>query len=182
MSGNPLTYADPFGLYEGGGVSEVLGDPAAQAAARAREAAARQRQAQKDFERYQELCRNAGGTNCDLPQSGPYNESSSFVGDACEILGAATGLYGATSVPVMKLVPRTHIFGKTPGGRPYTAHYSTGTGPQRNIPGSVVDNTIDTTKGVPGRNGTRVHYDPVNNVTVVTGDGQSIVSVHKGKP
>jgi hypothetical protein len=46
----------------------------------------------------------------------------------------------------------------------------------------VVDNTIDTTTGVPVKGGKTVHYDPKNNVTVVTGDGQSIVSVHKGPP
>jgi hypothetical protein len=73
-------------------------------------------------------------------------------------------------------------YGATPKGRPLTKHYGTGTGPKRNIPGSVVDNTIDTTPGVPGKNGTTVHYDPANNVTVVTGDGGSIVSAHKGKP
>ena len=45
-----------------------------------------------------------------------------------------------------------------------------------------MDNTIDTTRGVtvPGRK--MVHYDPVNNVTVVTGDGERIDSVHKGPP
>ena len=73
-------------------------------------------------------------------------------------------------------------YGATPKGRPLTKHYGTGTGPKRNIPGSVVDNTIDTTPGVPGKNGTTVHYDPANNVTVVTGEGGSIVSAHKGKP
>ena len=159
----------------------MLPDPAAQAAARAREAAARQRQAQKDFERYQKICGDAGYDNCDQPQQGPFNESSSFIGDACEILAAATGLYGATNVPVLKPAPKVHIYGKTPGGRPYTAHYSLDRA-NRKIPPSVVDNTIDTTKGTPGRNGTTVHYDPVNNVTVVTGDGQSIVTVHRGKP
>ena len=185
VSGNPLSYVDPYGLYEGGGIAEVrrrqAEQAAAQAQARAREAAARQRQAQKDFERFQELCRFAGHKNCDQPWEG-YNDAMSYVGDACEILGAATALYGATRVPVLRPVPKVHIYGKTPGGRPYTAHYSTETGPQRNIPGSVVDNTINTTKGVPGRNGTTVHYDPVNDVTVVTGRGQSIVSAHRGKP
>jgi hypothetical protein len=61
-------------------------------------------------------------------------------------------------------------------------HYGEVQGPKRNIPGSVVDNTIDTAKGVPVADGKTVHYDPTNNVTVVTGDGGSIVSVHKGTP
>jgi RHS repeat-associated protein len=73
-------------------------------------------------------------------------------------------------------------YGATPEGRPLTKHYGTDTGPQRNIPGSVVDNTINTTKGVPSGSGKTVHYDPANNVTVVTGDGGSIVSARKGPP
>ena len=73
-------------------------------------------------------------------------------------------------------------YGATPEGRPFTKHYGTETGPVRNIPGSVVDQTINTTKGIPVEGGKIVHYDPVNNVTVVTGDGGSIVSVRKGKP
>jgi YD repeat-containing protein len=76
----------------------------------------------------------------------------------------------------------TPNYGSTPAGRPLTKHYGTETGPERNIPGSVVDNTVNTTPGVPGRNGTTVYYDPGNNVTVVTGSGGSIVSVHKGAP
>lgn len=96
----------------------------------AREAAARQRQAQRDFERYQELCRGAGYNNCDQPQQGPFNESSSAIGDACEILGAAVGLYTAgQGLPMSRLwPPRTytpafppnpaqvkHIFRDAPG-------------------------------------------------------------------
>lgn len=73
-------------------------------------------------------------------------------------------------------------YGATPAGRPYTKHYGTETGPVRNIPGNVVDNTIDNYPGVPVPGGKTVHYDPDNNITVVTGDGGSIVSVHKGPP
>jgi hypothetical protein len=73
-------------------------------------------------------------------------------------------------------------YGTTPEGRPFTEHYGTGTGPERNIPGSVVDHVINTTKGAPVADGKTVHYVPVNNVTVVTGRGGSIVSVHKGPP
>ena len=76
----------------------------------------------------------------------------------------------------------TPKYGSTPDGRPLTKHYATDTGPVRNVPGSVVDNTIRTTKGVPVGSGKTVHYDPINNVTVVTGDGGSIVSVRKGPP
>lgn len=73
-------------------------------------------------------------------------------------------------------------YGVTPEGRPFTKHYGTERGPVRKIPGSVVNNTINMTKGVPVEGGKIIHYDPVNNVTVVTGDEGSIVSVHKEKP
>jgi hypothetical protein len=55
----------------------------------------------------------------------------------------------------------------TPAGRPYSAHYLTDTGPVRNIPGSVVDETIDygnIAKDLPDRT---VYYDANNDVTVV---------------
>ncbi len=73
-------------------------------------------------------------------------------------------------------------FGSTPGGRPFTKHYALDTGPQRNIPMSVLDNTIDTVDGLPIEGQKVVYYDPVNNVTVVTGRGNSIVSSRKGPP
>ena len=79
-------------------------------------------------------------------------------------------------------VPYERPYGCTPEERPFTWHYGNETGPIRNIPGSVVDNTIETIPGFPGEGGTIVRYDPVNNVTVVTGNGGSIVSVHKGPP
>lgn len=52
----------------------------------------------------------------------------------------------------------------------------------RNIPVSVVDEVIDQHPGKLVAGGKTVHYDPLNNVTVVTGDGESIVSVYKGRP
>ena len=73
-------------------------------------------------------------------------------------------------------------FGRTPDGRPLTKHYGTETGPQRNIPGSVVDEVVNNSEGVPAEGGKTVHYDPENNVTVVTGDNGAIVSAHKGPP
>jgi RHS repeat-associated protein len=72
--------------------------------------------------------------------------------------------------------------GSTPEGRPFTQHYGLETGPERNIPGSVVDQTINENPGVPGRNGTTVYYDPNNDVTVVTGRNGSIVSARRGEP
>jgi RHS repeat-associated protein len=73
-------------------------------------------------------------------------------------------------------------FGSTPRGRPFTKHYGQDTGPKRNIPGSVVDQAIDENPGVPGRDGTTVHYDPNNEVTVVTGRNGGIVSARRGEP
>ena len=73
-------------------------------------------------------------------------------------------------------------YGATPEGRPFTKHYGTETGPVRNIPGSLVDQTINNNEGVPGRNNTNVYYDPVNDLTVVTGRGGGIVSARRGSP
>ena len=75
-----------------------------------------------------------------------------------------------------------HAYGNTPEGRPFTKHYATETGPGRNIPVSLVDQIIDNIQGTAGENGTTIYYDSENDLTVVTGDGQSIVSVHRGAP
>lgn len=80
------------------------------------------------------------------------------------------------------VAPVSGAYGTTPAGRPLTRHYAVETGPIRNIPGTVVDEVIDNNPGVPTVGGKTVYYDPRNNVTVVTGDGESIVSVHKGRP
>lgn len=82
---------------------------------------------------------------------------------------------------VARVVDDVPTYGSTPGGRPYTKHYGTETGPQRNIPGSVVDEAIDNYPGKVVDGGKTVHYDPANDITVVTGNGGSIVSVHKGQ-
>jgi hypothetical protein len=101
--------------------------------------------------------------------AGPMGEG--FEGEAmAEGLGAGAAEEGAFK------------YGSTPEGRPFTRHYGTETGPVRNIPGSILDNTIKTAEGVPGRDGTTIYYDPVNDVTVVTGDGGSIVSARRGPP
>ena len=81
--------------------------------------------------------------------------------------------------PIPREMPN---YGSTPEGRPFTRHYGTETGPKRNIPGSVVDETIRKAPGKPAGGGKTIHFDPENKVTVVTGDGGSIVSVHKGPP
>jgi len=73
-------------------------------------------------------------------------------------------------------------YGSTPAGRTWSSHYANDTAAIREIPGSVIDNTIDTVKGIPAERGKTVFFDPINNITVVTGDGGVIVSARKGKP
>lgn len=71
----------------------------------------------------------------------------------------------------------------TPAGRVYSAHYLNDTGAVRNIPGSVVDETIDygqVAKDLPDRT---VYYDPKNDVTVVESKTTGkIMSVRRGSP
>jgi RHS repeat-associated protein len=63
--------------------------------------------------------------------AGPMGEG--FEGEAmAEGLGAGAAEEGAFK------------YGSTPEGRPFTRHYGTETGPVRNIPGSILDNTIKT--------------------------------------
>jgi hypothetical protein len=73
-------------------------------------------------------------------------------------------------------------YGTTPAGRPFTKHYATETGPQRNIPVTLVDSIIDDVQGIAIEAGKTLYYDLTNDITVITGDGDSIVSVHKGQP
>jgi len=54
------------------------------------------------------------------------------------------------------------------------------TGPERNIPGSVVDEAIDNYPGKAIEGGKTVHCDPNNDITVIIGDGDSIVNVRRG--
>jgi hypothetical protein len=70
----------------------------------------------------------------------------------------------------------------TPRGRQLSSHYINDRG-ARNIPVSVLDDTIDNYPGVPGARGRTVYYSPANNVTVVMeSDGVTIVTAHKGRP
>src|SRR5205809_4227672 len=102
-------------------------------------------------------------------------KSNRIIGDVA-LVGASAEMITNSATGAAEGEAAAPKYGSTPEGRPLTKHYGTETGPERNIPGSVVDNTINMAPGVPGRNGTTVHYDPANNVTVVTGNGGSIVS------
>ena len=72
-------------------------------------------------------------------------------------------------------------FGRTPAGRAYTQHYGTETGPVRNIPGSVIDNTINVGQSSRVAGGKTVYYEPANDVTVVVGR-RGIMSARRGAP
>jgi RHS repeat-associated protein len=71
----------------------------------------------------------------------------------------------------------------TPEGRPYSAHYLNDTGPVRNIPGSVVDETITQATETTDLGDRTVYYDAKNDVTVVQSNTTGkIMSVRKGEP
>jgi len=73
-------------------------------------------------------------------------------------------------------------YGSTPQGRPFTRHYGAESGPVRNLPGSVLDDVINRIKPRDSENETKVYFDPLNNITVVTGRGSGIVTSHPGPP
>lgn len=110
------------------------------------------------------------------------------VSDAARLSAAGRDLSKVGSADTASALNRAELakvgapYGATPDGRPLTQHYGVETGPIRNIPGSVVDNTVRTSQGVYSPGGKTVYYDPKNNVTVITGDNGSIVSAHKGPP
>ena len=68
-------------------------------------------------------------------------------------------------------------------GRPYSAHYLNETGPVRNIPGSVVDETIDNATQTENLGDRTVYYDAKNDVTVVMSNTTGkIMSVRREAP
>lgn len=72
---------------------------------------------------------------------------------------------------------------RTPAGRPYSAHYLNETGPGRNIPGSVVDETIENFTEREVLADRTVYYDSKNDVTLVQSDTTGkIMSVRRGAP
>jgi hypothetical protein len=71
----------------------------------------------------------------------------------------------------------------TPEGRVFTWHYLTESGPERHIPGSVVDETIDHHTEKEDLGDRTVYYDAKNDMTVVQSDTTGrIISAHRGKP
>jgi hypothetical protein len=71
----------------------------------------------------------------------------------------------------------------TPGRHPYSAHHLNEKGPLRNIPGRVVDKTINPFNIVEQLGDRTVYCDPENDVTEVQGDTTGkITSVRGGLP
>jgi hypothetical protein len=71
----------------------------------------------------------------------------------------------------------------TPAGRVYSWHYLNETGPLRNIPGSVVDETIDQATDTIQLVDRTIYYDAKNDITVVQSDTTGkIMSVRRGAP
>lgn len=67
-------------------------------------------------------------------------------------------------------------------GRDYSGH-AVDRMQGRGIPPSAVENTINTGHTSPGNTpGTTAHYDPVNNITVVTNSQGGVVTVRYGRP
>jgi hypothetical protein len=72
--------------------------------------------------------------------------------------------------------------GTTPGGLKYGEHaFDRYNLKDRQIPPSVIDETVKYGTATPGRWGRTVYYDPANNVTVVLDPNGEIVTFHKGK-
>jgi len=92
-------------------------------------------------------------------------------------LGVMTTLGSLAGAPT----PRFNL-GATPAGVPYSWHYAIVRGPSRNIPGSVVDEAINTGRQTFDELGRQIYYDAKNNITVVVDTTGEILSAHKGLP
>lgn len=97
------------------------------------------------------------------------------------IVGAKTG---PRAPPIARLLAaEDEGLATTPAGRVYSWHYLTETGPDRNIPGSIVDETIDNATQATQLGDRTVYYDAKNDVTVVQSDTTGkIMSARKGVP
>lgn len=103
--------------------------------------------------------------------------------------GASHGYDRSARVLIVSSVPPPGVFAAedgiatTPAGRPFSAHYLNETGPQRNIPGSVVDETIDHGTVAKELSDRTVYYDPKNDTTVIVSKTTGkIMSARRGKP
>lgn len=104
--------------------------------------------------------------------------------------GRTGGGGGAPDTPASTPVGRSgnpmNTQGNAPtniGGRDYSGH-AVDRMQGRGIPPSAVENTIQNGRAMPGnRPGTTSHYDPVNNLTVITNSSTGrVVTVRQGRP
>ena len=99
------------------------------------------------------------------------------------IVGIVGGLLAGGEEPMEEAPTGESPFGNTPEGRPLSQHYATETGPARNIPGSVVDETINHPTHTQQLGDRTVYYSADNNVTVVVSNTTGkIMSARKGTP
>jgi RHS repeat-associated protein len=99
------------------------------------------------------------------------------------IAGIVGGLLAGGDEPMEEAPTGESPYGNTPEGRPLSKHYATETGPDRNIPGSVVDETINYPTHTQQLGDRTVYYSANNNVTVVVSQTTGkIMSAHKGMP
>jgi RHS repeat-associated protein len=128
---------------------------------------------------------NMAGYALSTPQRW-YNAEQAWANRHPNIV-AAVGIVGGLLVggdePMEEAPTGESPYGNTPEGRPLSKHYATETGPQRNIPGSVVDETINHPSHTQELGDRRAYYSSDNNVTVVVSKTTGkIMSVRKGMP
>jgi uncharacterized protein RhaS with RHS repeats len=100
---------------------------------------------------------------------------------AAGVVATGTTAFGGAAV-VGRLLDEGETLA-TPAGRVYSAHYLNDTGPVRNIPGSVVDETISHGQIAEKLGDRTVFYDAKNDVTVVQSNTTGkILSVRRGAP
>ena len=98
-------------------------------------------------------------------------------GDSLEVNPEATAPVGRRGSP-MDVPPRTNVPG-TVEGIEYSGHaFDQMQG--RGMTPSVVKNTIEHGVSTPGRNGATVHYDSINNTTVITNPSGRVITVFPG--
>jgi len=162
---NPINYADPTGLDVFEEVGEGIagwGDTLTFGATK--------------------WVREELGNNNVNPCSSAY-QAGGYAGLATAVLVPGDGEAEVGAQSVDEAAGVASEFGSTPEGRPYSAHYLNNTGPVRNIPGSVVDETVTQATESTNLGDRTVYYDAKNNVTVVQSNTTGkIMSVRKGEP
>lgn len=118
-------------------------------------------------------------TSATLQVTIPVALAAACIAGGCAALGAA-------ALVILKgcaMHPEDEEAIATPGGRVLSAHYLYDTGPVRNIPVSVVDQTINRGNVAAELADRTVYYDAENDVTVVLSKTTGkVMSAHRGAP